>query len=102
MTHKECGYLMEVSLEAALSSGRGIWVDSSMRDRHWYRGILVKIRQRYPEYRIAILSVTASRRAILERALQRQVDTGRHVPEEDILDSLWRVPLTLDALAPYV
>ncbi|CAM9527993.1 unnamed protein product, partial [Choristocarpus tenellus] len=50
--------------------------------------------------RIAILYVFAGRDQVLERAKQRAKITGRHVPVEEIEDSLLRVPKTVERLRP--
>lgn len=56
--------------------------------------------QNHPAYRIAIIYVHAREEQVLERARRRAEDTGRHVPVEEIKDSLYRVPRTVARLMP--
>jgi hypothetical protein len=99
-TRHESGYLVEIAQEAALREGKHIWVDGSLRDCEWYRGVFRQIRHDHPEYQIAILYVTADEAQVTARVLRRADATGRHVPEAEIRDSLERVPRSVAALAP--
>lgn len=42
----------------------------------------------------------AKEKQVLERARRRAEETGRYVPEEEIKDSLYRVPRTVATLLP--
>eukprot|EP00992_Anisonema_acinus_P005541 TRINITY_DN18345_c0_g1_i1.p1 TRINITY_DN18345_c0_g1~~TRINITY_DN18345_c0_g1_i1.p1 ORF type:complete len:441 (+),score=71.15 TRINITY_DN18345_c0_g1_i1:62-1384(+) len=100
-TRKESGYLVEIAQEAAMEAAKNVWVDGSLRDADWYVKVFKDIRERFKgQYRIAILSVTAPKEVVLERARARELVTGRHVPETEILDSLARVPQSVERLAP--
>jgi len=99
-TRHESGYLVEIATEAALRTGKHVWVDGSLRDCEWYMGVFAKVRREHPQYQIAILYVTADEETVAARVRRRAELTGRHVPEAEILDSLARVPRSVAALAP--
>jgi len=100
LTHRECGYCIEVATEAALQQRKHIWVDGSLRDHSWYGKVFDDIRRRYPHYRVAILYVYASEETTLKRAARRATLTGRVVPEETLRESMKQVPVSIEALAP--
>lgn len=99
-TRHESGYMVEIAQEAALRAGKHIWVDGSLRDSDWYAHVFRQIRLTHPNYQIAILYVTADKDEIMRRARKRGEATGRYVPEEEILDSINRVPRSVSRLAP--
>ena len=99
-TRRESGYLLEIALEHSLRQRRHVWVDGSLRDGEWYRAEFERIRREHPAYSIAIVHVVATRGTILERVLSRAAVTGRHVPVEEIDDSIRRVPRSVQSLAP--
>eukprot|EP00960_Hanusia_phi_P077762 768739-Hanusia_phi.AAC.4 len=76
-----------------------IWVDGSLRDAEWYTKVFKEIKEKHPEYRIAILYVYASIYSVLERTKLRGRMTGRVELEWDILESLMRVPGAVEHLA---
>lgn len=80
---------------------KNIWVDGSLRDGEWYRSVFAGIRTSHSHYQIAIIQISATEGAIWERVRKRAEQTGRHVPESEVLDSLRRVPETVELLAPY-
>ena len=100
-TRQESGLCCEIAQEAALQRRAHVWVDGSLRDAAWYRLVFESIAERYPEYQIAIFHVVASENTVFERARERATATGRHVPSEEIVDSLARVPEAVEALAPF-
>jgi hypothetical protein len=99
MTHRESGYIAEVAQEAALQMQKHTWVDGSLRDADWYAQVFERLRKTHPEYRIAIIHVSAAWGAVCERAASRARSTGRVVPEEQLLDSFERVPKSVQRLA---
>ena len=100
MLRKESGYLVEIAQEVALSMKKNTWVDGSLRDGEWYKQQFDRIKLEHPDYRIAIIHVTAPMETVLQRALSRGESTGRYVPESEIRDSFDRVPRVVDALTP--
>jgi len=98
MTHRECGYLVEIAQEAALRQKKHVWVDGSLRDSTWYSSVFKDIRKRHPSYRIAILHITASLPVVMERAAKRAEVTGRVVPHADLVQSFEMVPKAVNEL----
>lgn len=97
-THKESGMLVEIAMYELLCRGTGIVVDGTLRDVEWHRGLIHRIRKKFPSYRFGILQVKAPPELVLERALSRQKDTGRAVPESKIMLSIEQVPKSVAAL----
>lgn len=58
------------------------------------------IRHRYPHYRIGIFYITASEATVRARIAKRSLETGRSVPEEQVLRSLESPEHSLRMLAP--
>merc|ERR1712048_337035 len=98
MTHRESGYIAEVAQEAALQMQKHTWVDGSLRDADWYAQVFDGLRKAHPEYRIAIIHVSAAWDVVRERAASRARNTGRVVPEEQLWDSFIRVPKAVQRL----
>ena len=99
-TRHESGLCCEIAQERAMTLSNHIWIDGSLRDGGWYVKVFEHIRSRFPRYRIAIIHVVADEAIVLERAMKRGELTGRHVPEEEIRDSMHRVPEAVAQLAP--
>eukprot|EP00965_Chrysotila_dentata_P193008 6175492-Pleurochrysis_carterae.AAC.4 len=99
LTRRESGYLVEVATEAAMQRRKHVWVDGSLRDGVWYKSYFRSLRAKFPDYRIAIIHVTASEQIVFERVRMRAEKTGRDVPESEVRDSIERVPKTVDLLS---
>ncbi len=56
----ETGYIAEIAVEAGMKGGRNIWIDGSLRDTEWHKLWFSKIREKYPNYKIAIVYVSVS------------------------------------------
>ena len=67
-TRKEASLLTELTTTAALTQGRSVIVDGTLRDAPWYQNYFEQLRKSHPGIRIAILHITAPREAVLERA----------------------------------
>jgi len=100
MTHRESGYSVEIATEAALRQMKHVWVDGSLRDADWYSEVFATLRVRHPQYRIAIIHVSASWEKVLARATSRAEATGRVVPEDDLRNSFDAVPTAVRRLSP--
>lgn len=61
-----------------------VWIDGSLRDGEWYLRAFREIRQRHPQYKIAIIHVQAREDVVLQRVAQRAEQTGRHVPKAEV------------------
>lgn len=70
-THKEAGYVTEITTRVALDKGYNVLVDGSLRDWEWYAEYFDQLRKTYKKLRIAILYVSAPRDVIFERAKVR-------------------------------
>ena len=102
LTQREVGYISEVLTLDALTKGKNVLLDSSMRDAAWFARYLEYLHDHFPLLRIAILRVDAPLSTIFTRALKREKITGRHVPESEIVDAWERVPLAMQILRPKV
>ena len=100
--HRESTQMADILLEHALQSRLPTLVDGSLRDVDYYRSLMKRIRQEFPEYQLAILHVTASPEIIRSRAQSRAQKTGRAVPEKLLEESIEQVPKSVAALSPYV
>jgi hypothetical protein len=100
-TRTESIDLVEIAQEAALRTGKHVWVDGSLRDAGWYSGVFARIRKLYPDYQLAILYVTANESQVAARVKRRAEATGRHVPDGELRDSLARVFASVAALAAF-
>eukprot|EP00397_Hematodinium_sp_SG-2012_P021867 GEMP01022622.1.p1 GENE.GEMP01022622.1~~GEMP01022622.1.p1 ORF type:complete len:431 (+),score=81.30 GEMP01022622.1:120-1412(+) len=101
LTHKESGYIAEVAQEVALRNGTNVWVDGSLRDADWYSQRFVDLRERFPEYKIVILIISASEERLRRRLLHRSLQTGRYVPDH-IAKASQRLFASLPKIIPLV
>ena len=74
----------QIAQEVSLRRSKNLWVDGSLRDSVWYRGVVQDIRSRFPTYRIAIIYVYACEETVIRRARVREETTGRHVPTAEL------------------
>lgn len=98
--HKESCYLQELALEEALRRRQNCWVDGSLRNAQWFIGVFADIRERFPDYRVAIIAVRASLDVVLQRVESRAKATGRSVPESLVRESLDAVDRSVSILGP--
>ncbi len=102
LTHKESGFIAEIIIIEAMRQNKCLVVDGSLRDRNWYASWFGRVRSEFPQYRIAILMITASRERIYARAERRAAVTAREVTKSTIDDAIEQVPISFAALAPLV
>lgn len=81
-THAESSYVAEIAQHVAMNNDMDVWVDGSLRDWKWYEIELRRIRDQYPRYRVAIVSICAPEEMIESNIRRRREETGRDVPEE--------------------
>ena len=98
--HRESCYLQELALEEALRRKQNCWVDGSLRNAQWFIGVFADIRERFPDYRVAIIAVRASLDVVLQRVESRAKATGRSVPESLVRESLDAVDRSVSILGP--
>eukprot|EP01038_Epipyxis_sp_PR26KG_P008310 gene8310-11242_t len=99
-TQREVGYISETLTYDALLEGKNVLVDGSLRDSYWYKKYFQHLRLSFPKLKIAIIHITAPEKTVLERAAKRAKITGRVVPEDVIIDSLQKIPESLELLGP--
>jgi hypothetical protein len=102
LCHRESCMLVEIAMEVALHGRMNCWVDGSLKDGVWYRKVIEDVTERYPHYQVAIIEVQATPSVIFQRIAKRAAETGRDIPQEDVLDSIERVPRSVEALCPLV
>ena len=59
MTHAESSYVSEIAQHVAMRNSVDVWIDGSLRNHEWYEKELKRIRKRHPQYRIAIIVISA-------------------------------------------
>ena len=105
--------IAELLTDIALSSGKNVVVDGSLRDAAWHEGYFRSLRTRFgvdsspdgkgrKNIRIGILYVTAPLDEIYLRVEQRGASTGRAVPPEYLERSMKEVPEAIERLRPLV
>jgi len=90
----------ELLTDVALSSGRNVLVDGSLKDASWQRSYWERLGDRFPGLVIGMVYVTAPRHELTERILARERATGRGIPRSELEDSLRRVPEAVSRLKP--
>lgn len=98
--HQESGYIQEIAQEVSMRERQHVWVDGSLSDGEWFKTIFEDIRKRFPHYRIAIFYISASEATIRARIAKRTAETGRSIPESQIMRSLLSPENSLKTLAP--
>ena len=122
LTQKEAGMVAELLTDVALSSGKNVVVDGSLRDATWHEDYFKSLRSRFgtssnnssnashedttagkkntKKLRIGIVYVTAPADEIYQRVEQRGASTGRSVPPEFLERSIKEVPEAIERLKP--
>lgn len=103
LLHGESTQMADILFYHALDNHRDVLVDGSLRDVDWYSSLIQEtIREKYPDYRIAIVHVTARDETIRQRAKDRAKTSGRTVPTDLLEDSIKQVPKSVEALTSLV
>jgi hypothetical protein len=100
LTHEESGFIQELCEEVSLRDRQNTWIDGSLQNHAWFAAKIKGWRQRYPWYRIAIFYVHAEDEQVLARARLRGQQTGRHVPEQLLRQSIAATAEAADQLGP--
>lgn len=82
MTHAESSYIAEIAQHVAMKNSMDVWVDGSLQNSAWYEVELQRIRNSYPNYRVAIISISAPDDMIENNIKRRAIETGRGIPHE--------------------
>jgi hypothetical protein len=98
--HRESTQISDIIFEYAILHSLSILVDGSLRDVNYYESLFRRIRREYPQYRIGIIHITATRDVILERATSRAIRTGRVIPQNLLQESMDQVPKSVELLSP--
>lgn len=98
--HRESTQISDIIFEYAILHSLSILVDGSLRDVDYYQSLFHRIRKEYPQYRIGIIHITATRDVIMERATSRAIRTGRVIPKQLLEDSIAQVPKSVELLSP--
>ncbi len=98
--HKESLLVADVLTRAAMAQGRNVLVDGSMRNTRWHAAEWARLKATAPQYRVAVLLVTAPAGVVHARAARRAAHTGREIPADVIEDSIARAPESFAALRP--
>ena len=51
--------LQELAVEEAMRRRQNCWVDGSLRNAVWFSEVFADVRERFPDYRVAIIAVRA-------------------------------------------
>lgn len=100
LCHQESGFIQEIAQEVALTSQQNIWIDGSLRNWRWYSRVLDDIRERHPNYRIAIFYVHCDEKLVYQRAERRAHVTGRHISFSVLKKSIEETRLSVRHLSP--
>lgn len=92
--------MQEIAGQVAMQKAQHVWFDGSLRDGEWYSMVFERIRNEFPNYRIAIIYVFASEEKVRERARVRGERTGRVIPEQMLMESLREPIHSLGILTP--
>ncbi|KAL7547012.1 hypothetical protein ACHAWF_010325 [Thalassiosira exigua] len=82
LTHAESSYVAEIAQHVAMRNNMDVWVDGSLRNWKWYEKELLRVRRQHPNYRIAIIAISAPEEMIESNIKQRAMETGRDIPDE--------------------
>lgn len=103
LLHGESTQIADILFQYALSSSLDMLVDGSLRNVEWYSDLIVNtLRKKHPQYRIAIIHVTARAETIRKRARQRAVTSGRAVPSDLLEEAIRQAPTSVKCLSPLV
>mmetsp|Transcript_24844 Transcript_24844/g.32354 ORF Transcript_24844/g.32354 Transcript_24844/m.32354 type:complete len:378 (+) Transcript_24844:179-1312(+) len=102
LTHKESGFIQEILTLEALSEGKNVLIDGSLRNSTWHKILFSRIYKEHPNVKIAIIHVNASHSEVMKRAERRAEITGRIIPKEILVKTLEEVPKSVKLLSPLV
>jgi predicted kinase len=102
LTQKECGYIAETLVYAALQAGRNVIFDGCLRQAEWYVQYIRGLRDTYPHLSVGMIHVTADMNLILDRAHAHAEDTGRKLDEGIHELALQHIPKSIEMVKPEV
>ena len=101
LTQREAGYIAEIAQRAALDNGQNILVDGSLQGVDWYKKVLQRIRDNYPQYKIVLLYTDAQQSVVKNRIKERAEKEGRDVPQDIWLRSFNAIPNSAKVLEDF-
>jgi len=104
LTRKEAGYIAETLVRAGLQDGRTVIYDSSLQDIDYYIRFIQEFKANPSAkcMKVGMIHVTAPVERILERSRHRSHETGRAIPEDQIIGMLEVLPDNVAKVRPYV
>lgn len=100
--HPEAAQIQRLIIWRALSIGKNILVDGSLRHADYFRRLIGTVRKNFPQYTISIVFVDAGEATIMERVKRRSERIGRMVPNSVLQDALAKVKLSFKSLGELV
>lgn len=102
LCHAESAYMEEMVQALAMRNRQNIWIDGSLWNTEWYKGVFLDLKEQYPHYRLALFYIFASEARALARVEARSRSTGRSIPGEKVTTSLAGARSSVMELTPYV
>ena len=100
LCHEESVYVQEIGHEYAMLQSLDVCIDGSLSDWQWNSKLFIKIRMKYPRYRIAIIAVHVDESTARRRCGQRFLSIGRAIPDNTFVRSLAATSTSLEILGP--
>lgn len=98
VVHPETGDLQETAFFHALDMNKNMIVDGSLRHTAYFSEVIRRIRTEHPNYDISIIYVDASEPTLLQRVVDRGIETGRHIPEDLVIKCKEQVRFAVEQL----
>eukprot|EP01064_Diplonema_japonicum_P036718 TRINITY_DN834_c0_g7_i1.p1 TRINITY_DN834_c0_g7~~TRINITY_DN834_c0_g7_i1.p1 ORF type:complete len:304 (+),score=31.23 TRINITY_DN834_c0_g7_i1:372-1283(+) len=102
MTQQEAGFIIEIAKRRCLEMGVNCLVDGSLRNSQWYKNFIEETRAQYSQNKIGIIHVKADESCVKQRARDRALITGRHIPAAVLDEAIMQVPTSVKELTPEV
>ncbi len=102
--HLESAILSELALEIALQNNYNVICDGSMVDHVWFTGEILRIQEKYPNYKenITIIYVKSDWNKIIERVERRCIITKRCVNQTKLRSIYQKIDHSISMLRPLV
>eukprot|EP01059_Diplonema_ambulator_P004971 TRINITY_DN1471_c2_g1_i2.p1 TRINITY_DN1471_c2_g1~~TRINITY_DN1471_c2_g1_i2.p1 ORF type:complete len:307 (+),score=94.74 TRINITY_DN1471_c2_g1_i2:1405-2325(+) len=102
MTQQEAGYIVEIAQRRCVDLGLNCLVDGSLKNHNWYKTYLDEVRDACAAHKFGIIHVKAEAEFVKQRAKERALVTGRHIPTDVLEAALRDVPNSVRTLTPHV
>lgn len=101
-TQKEAGYLSEILTGYALSVGKNVLVEGTLRDGAWYTQYITRTKQNYPKLKFGLFHFNCTLNTVIARCEKRGRQTGRNVPLDVIERTLDQINNSMQILEEYM